>query len=51
MALTVNAVQAGDPTAYGTIGAATGYTIWANGVEATQDGNGNWTASITSLGV
>jgi hypothetical protein len=27
-----------------------GYTVWVNGVEATQDGNGNWSATNVSIG-
>jgi hypothetical protein len=48
--LTVNAVQAGDTTAYGTIDTS-GYTIWANGAAASQDGYGNWTATIPPIGL
>ena len=48
--LTINPVQAGDTTVSGTMDTA-GYTIWANGAQATQDGNGNWTATITPIGL
>lgn len=46
--LTVNSVQAGDTTVTGTIGTS-GYTVWVNGNQATNDGSGNWTAQISPL--
>jgi hypothetical protein len=48
--LTINAVQAGDTTAYGTIDTP-GYILTVNGATASQDGNGNWTATITPIGI
>ena len=48
--LTVNAVQAGDTTAEVTID-TDGYTVWVNGVPATDNGDGTWTASITPIGI
>jgi hypothetical protein len=48
-ALTINPVSAGDTLVGGTIGVS-GYTVWANGVQAAQS-NGNWTAQIASVGV
>jgi hypothetical protein len=45
--LTINTVLAGQTQVSGNIGAAD-YTIWVNGVEATQT-NGDWTATITPI--
>jgi hypothetical protein len=47
--LSVDAVQPGDTTVGGTIGTS-GYTIWVNGVQASQD-SGRWTAQIAPVGV
>ena len=49
VSLSVNTVQPGDTTVSGTIGAS-GYTIWVNGVQASQD-SGRWTAQIAPVGV
>jgi hypothetical protein len=46
--LTVNPVAAGDTMVYGTIGTSN-YTIWVNGVQATNSGDGTWNAQITPL--
>ena len=49
IALSVNAVQAGDTTVSGAIG-TNGYTVWVNGVQAAQD-SGTWTAQIAPVGI
>jgi hypothetical protein len=46
--LSVNGVQAGDTTVVGTMDTA-GYTIWVNGVQASQS-NGLWIAQIAAVG-
>jgi hypothetical protein len=46
--LTVNPVAAGDTMVYGTIGVSN-YTIWVNGVQATNNGDSTWSAQITPL--
>ena len=48
--LSVNAVQAGDTTAEVAIDTS-GYTVWVNGVQATNNGDGTWTAQITPIGI
>jgi hypothetical protein len=47
--LSVNTVQAGDTMVSGTIGAS-GYTVWVNGVQASQ-ASGTWNAQIAPVGV
>ena len=47
LVLTVNSVNAGDAGIFGTV--ASGYTVWANGVQATNNGDGTWMAQITPL--
>jgi hypothetical protein len=46
--LSVDAVQAGDTTVNVSID-TDGYTVWVNGVEATNNGGGSWTAQITPI--
>ena len=48
--LSVNAVQAGDTTAEVAIDTS-GYTVWVNGVQATNNGDGTWTAQNTPIGI
>lgn len=50
LGLTLNPVVAGQSLVTGTI-ATNGYTIWVNGVEATNNGDGTWSATITPIGV
>ncbi len=50
ISLIVNPMQAGDTTASGTIGAS-GYTIWVNGIKATNNGDGTWSATIAPITV
>ncbi|MGA2868757.1 MAG: hypothetical protein ABSF34_06325, partial [Verrucomicrobiota bacterium] len=46
----VNAVKAGQTTVTGSINDS-GYTVWANGVMATNNGDGTWTTQITPIDV
>lgn len=46
--LTVNPAAAGDTTVYGSLDTP-GYTVWVNGNQATDNGDGTWTAAITPL--
>ena len=48
--LTIDAVAPGQTTVTGTIGPGD-YTVWVNGVEATSNGDGTWTAQITPIGI
>jgi hypothetical protein len=43
--LTINSVLAGQTAVSGTI-SASGYTVWVNGTNATQPGDGTWSANI-----
>jgi len=45
----VNTVQAGDTTVTGTV--TNGYTVWVNGVQATNTDGNTWTATITPIGI
>ena len=48
--LTFNAVAAGDTNVTCSID-TDGYTVWVNGNEATDNGDGTWTAQITPIGI
>ena len=48
--LTITAVTAGDTNVTGSMD-TDGYTIWVNGNEATDNGDGTWTAQITPIGI
>ena len=47
--LTIDPVSAGQRTVTGTI-SAPNHTVWVNGVVATQNGDGTWTAQIKPIG-
>ena len=48
--LTINAVAAGDTNVTCSID-TDGYTVWVNGNEAADNGDGTWTAQITPIGI
>jgi len=48
--LTINAMAAGDTNVEGSID-TDGYTVSVNGNEATDNGDGTWTAQITPIGI
>ena len=50
LGLTLNPVVAGQTLVTGTI-SDNSYTIYVNGVTATNDGAGNWSATITPIGI
>ena len=47
--LSVNDVQAGQTNVTGSVNP--GYTVWVNGVQAINNGDGTWTAPIAPIGI
>jgi hypothetical protein len=50
VSLTINQVLAGDTLVTGGMDTG-GYTIWVNGIKATDNGDGTWSAEITPIGI
>ncbi|MGD0744048.1 MAG: hypothetical protein ABSA45_02740, partial [Verrucomicrobiota bacterium] len=48
--LAIDSVSAGQTTVTGEI-SSSDYTVWVNGSQATNNGNGTWTAQIAPIGV